>query len=75
MSRATLTFKLPEENDEFEMAHKGAIYKYCLKEVSDFLRKKLKYESDTLSQDAQKAFAEMREELCAILNESGVDLS
>jgi len=43
--RATLSFKLPEEQEEFDCARLGNNYKYIIDEVFSYLRKLRKYES------------------------------
>jgi len=52
MSRGTLSFKLPEESEEFELAQDGWKYKCAMDDVLAELRSKSKYEDkDSLTID------------------------
>ncbi|NBO56610.1 MAG: hypothetical protein EBU84_18925 [Actinobacteria bacterium] len=42
--KGTLTFDLPEESEEFELARNGWRYKAALEDMDNWLRSKLKYE-------------------------------
>jgi hypothetical protein len=44
MSLVTLKYRLPEEQQEYEMAYNGALYKIVLTELDEELRRKYKYE-------------------------------
>jgi hypothetical protein len=44
MSTATLTFTLPEEREEFEIASKAVEYSIVLSELDAYLRARIKYE-------------------------------
>lgn len=45
--KATLTFSLPEDQEDFEYAQKGALYSFVLDDLDDWLRSKYKYENQT----------------------------
>ncbi len=42
-----LTFKLPEEKEDFEMAQKGWDYRHVLSDILEDLRNKYKYQDKT----------------------------
>jgi hypothetical protein len=69
---ATLTFTLPEEQEEFYLAAKGADWRCVVEDMSNWLRSKLKYEELTPEQDA--AYEEARKHLFSILEERGLQL-
>lgn len=66
---ATLTFNLPEEQNEFDTANNALNYKRALNEISYFLRNKVKYGGELNIE-----VAKMREEFYKILEENGVEL-
>lgn len=61
--KATLTFNLEEERVEFEQALKGTEY-YCaaFEFYQNSIRKRLKYESDNLTDEQVKLLEEIKEE-------------
>jgi hypothetical protein len=70
--KATLEFKLPEENHEFSNATQGAKMRSVLWELDQWLRAKLKYEE--LSDEQYDAFKQTRDELRRLLIEENIDL-
>jgi hypothetical protein len=69
---ATLTFTLPEEQEEFYHAVKGADWRMIVEDLDGWLRSKLKHEELTPEQDA--AYEEARKHLFTILEERGLQL-
>jgi hypothetical protein len=69
---ATLTFSLPEEQQEFDYAVKGSDWHIVVEDMSNWLRSKLKHEELTPEQDA--AYEEARKHLFTILEERGLQL-
>jgi hypothetical protein len=59
--KATLSFKLPEENEEFQLAQNGMHYSNVIDELDNFLRSKLKYE--TLSEIESEVYKAVRDKL------------
>lgn len=57
--KATLTFNLYEEQEEFEHACKGSYYNTALEEIRQFVRQKLKYSE--LSELEIKIYEEVQE--------------
>ena len=70
--KATLKFKLPEEEHEFNNAFQGAKMHYILWDVDQWLRAKMKYEE--LSDGQYDAFKETRDHLRRLLIEANIDL-
>jgi hypothetical protein len=69
---ATLTFQLPEEQEEFYLAAKGADWRMVLEDMDGYLRGRLKHEE--LTPDEAKALDEMRQKLHEFLSERGLSL-
>jgi hypothetical protein len=69
---ATLTFTLPEEQEEFYHAAKGADWRMVVEDTDGWLRSKLKHDDLTPEQDA--AYEEARKYLFSILEERGLQL-
>jgi len=71
--KAILEFNLPEDDYEYNLTRDAYRYKSSLHEINEWLRRKIKYESDTLSEDEYKAFCECKDKLVEILNEHKID--
>jgi hypothetical protein len=69
---ATLTFTLPEEQEEFYLAAKGADWRCALEDMDAHLRGRLKHEE--LTPDADRALDEARQKLHEFLQERGLSL-
>jgi hypothetical protein len=69
---ATLTFTLPEEQEEFYLAAKGADWRCVLEDMDAHLRGRLKHEE--LTPDADRALDESRQKLHEFLQERGLSL-
>jgi hypothetical protein len=69
---ATLTFTLPDEQEEFYHAAKGADWRCALEDMDAYLRSRLKHED--LSEDADKALDAARQKLHEFLAERGLSL-
>jgi hypothetical protein len=67
--KATLSFTLPEDNEEFKHAHSGSNYLRIIEEIQGYLRTKLKYESDKYTEDQIKVLEEVRSKLYEFINE------
>jgi len=59
--KATLEFNLPEDREEHNYALNGILYSIVLDEIDNFLRTKLKYHYESLSEDTQAAYQEIRD--------------
>jgi hypothetical protein len=70
--KATLTFNLPEDSHEFDMANQGAAMHSVLWEMDQWLRGNIKHAPDSMSDDEYKAYERCREELRELMFENGV---
>jgi hypothetical protein len=70
---ATLTFTLPEEQEEFYLAAKGAEWQGALEDMDNYLRGRLKNEQD-LPAEADKALDAARQKLHELVAERGPSL-
>jgi hypothetical protein len=71
--KATITFNLPEDKDEFRMATHGASMYNVLWEMDQWLRTNTKYAPDAMSEDTYNAYQECRNKLREIMSENGID--
>jgi hypothetical protein len=69
---ATLTFTLPEEQEEFYLAAKGADWRLALEDMDNYLRGRLKHED--VSEDVAVALDAARERLYTLVAERGLSL-
>jgi len=69
---ATLTFTLPDEQEEFYLAAKGSDWHIVVEDLDNYLRGRLKHED--LSEDADKALDAARQHLHALVAERGLSL-
>jgi hypothetical protein len=69
---ATLTFTLPDEQEEFYHAAKGADWRCALEDMDAYLRSRLKYED--LPEDVDAALDAARQHLHALVAERGLSL-
>lgn len=69
--KATLTFNLPDESQEFRTAIDGWKWKSALNELSEELRSKAKWDNN-MSEEQREAYQQVREKIVAILNENNL---
>ena len=69
---ATLTFQLPEEADDLDLARKGSDWRIVVEDLDAYLRGRLKHED--LPPDADKALDEARQRLHDFVAERGLSL-
>jgi uncharacterized protein (DUF1800 family) len=69
---ATLTFTLPEEQEEFYLAAKGSDWRIVVEDMDAHLRSRLKYED--LPEDVDAALDAARQHLHALVAERGLSL-
>lgn len=70
--RASLSFKLPDEEEAFEFAKNGLSYYSVLSNLDNYLRSKLKYEE--LTEEQSTAYQNMRDKLHEFATDSGVSV-
>jgi hypothetical protein len=69
---ATLTFTLPEEAEDLDLARKGVDWRIVVEDMDGYLRGRLKHED--LAPDADKALDEARQRLHEFVAERGLSL-
>lgn len=67
MPKATLTYNLPEEEYEFELACKALHLQVVIDEFDNYLRGRLKYE--TLTDEQDKTLEEVRSKFWELKND------
>ena len=72
--KAKLTFDLPEEQEEFEMAINGHKWRNVAFMMFNFFRNKTKYAPEGTHEEYLKAMYECKDELFRIISDNGVDL-
>jgi len=73
--KATLTFDLPEDNQEFKLATKASDWWNVCWQMDQWLRTQYKYMPDTeYSKDKYETYEKCREQLREIMFENGVSL-
>jgi hypothetical protein len=71
--KATLTFNIPEDNEEFNRAIKAADYYVCLFDFYQYLRREIKY-NEKLSEIERQTIEKVIEEFNGILTENGIEI-
>lgn len=75
MPKATLTYNLPEEHDEFDLASNAGKYYSVLWDLDQYLRNFVKYPSDREDPILTDTMAKVRAELWRLMNEHNLDLN
>lgn len=66
--KATLTFDLPEDNEEYKVVQNAGGYLATLQDLDNFLRGKLKY--GDLPEEVDKIYEEVRDKLLELANKN-----
>lgn len=72
--KATLEFKLPEEQTDFRLALDGSDWWHVCKQLDDWLRNETKHPREDMSDDTLKAYQECRSVLREAINDANLDL-
>jgi hypothetical protein len=72
MPSASLSFRLPEDQEAFDIAQSGWKYKSALGSIDSHLRNRIKY--GELPADVEAALQAVRDELHRITDEIGVEV-
>lgn len=72
--KATLEFKLPEEQTDFRLALDGSDWWHVCKQLDDWLRNETKHPHQDTSDDTLKAYEECRAVLREAINDAHLDL-
>lgn len=73
MAKATITFNLPDEQQEFMDAVHASDYKAVIQDLDQRLRSKIKHD-DTIDNQTELAFQSVRDMLNGLLEEYKVSL-
>lgn len=71
--KATLTFDLPEEREEFELATRAAAFMLVLHDFDQHLRSQMKY-NDQLSAEQFKIYDDLRSKLHEFASDNNVEI-
>jgi hypothetical protein len=74
MPKATLTFDLPEEQDEFHTVNNAGKYYSVIWDLDQYLRNFVKYPSDREDPILTDTMAKVRDELWRLMKEHNLDL-
>jgi hypothetical protein len=72
--KAILKFNLPEENVEFLLATQASDMHFVLWSLDQYLRGKLKYSSDDMSDDTYTTYEDCRKQLHNLMENSNINL-
>jgi hypothetical protein len=72
--KAKLTFKLPEDYEDYRMAIDATAYHHILFSIDQWLRGKLKYPEDNVSEDTYNAYQEVRDKIHDLTMENNIEL-
>jgi hypothetical protein len=72
--KAILKFNLPDDEYEYNLARDAWRYKSVLIDMDNWLRQKVKYQEEELSEDEHKAYYACRDKLTEMLNEERINL-
>jgi len=72
--KAILEFNLPEDRTDYQMANDAPNMFYTLWEMKKWLRGRVKYAPDEMSEEVYDAFEECRHKLNELLIEYNLDL-
>ena len=65
--KAILEFNLPEDQEDFNLAVNASNMYVAIHEMDQWLRSKIKYESDGMSQEEYNAYDKSREQLRSLI--------
>jgi hypothetical protein len=65
--KATLEFTLPEDEHEFALANNASNMKFLIDDIDNWLRNKIKYQSDNMTIEEYTAYEKTRDHLKELL--------
>ena len=74
MSKVTIEYTLPEEQEEFETANNASKYYSVIWDLDQYLRNFVKYPSDREDPILTDTMAKVRDELWRLMKEYNLDL-
>ena len=72
--KAILEFNLPDDQQEYNLAHNGENFWRVLYELDQELRSKTKYAPDDMTDDDYDAYQKIRETLHQLMRDNNVSL-
>jgi len=72
--KATLKFKLPQDYEDYRMAVDASAYHHILFSLNQWLRRKIKYPEDDISDDTYNAYQEVRDKINELTIENNIEL-
>ena len=72
--KATLKFKLPQDYEDYRMAVDATAYHHILFSLDQWLRGKIKYPEDEVSEDTYNAYQEVRDKINELIIENNIEL-
>ena len=75
MSKVTIEYNLPEEQDELDQANSAGKYYSVLWDLDQYLRNYVRYPAEGVPELLTDTMAQVRDELWKLMNEHNVDLS
>lgn len=72
--KVQLVFELPQEQEEYDYAINGINYSSVLWDFDQYLRSKIKYESEKLSEETLSVYEDLRDKLHEIMQAHDVNL-
>jgi hypothetical protein len=67
---ANLKFKLPEEQEQFDLAINGSNYFYVLQDLYEYIKE----QTNTTHDEKQKVYAEIQVKFRSLLNEQNIPI-
>jgi hypothetical protein len=72
--KITVKFNLPNDEHIYNSFQNSDQYKMCLYDYAQWLRNKIKYKSDELSEDQYKAICECSNKFGELITERNIDI-
>jgi hypothetical protein len=72
--KAILEFNLPEDDYDYSLCRDASRFKSILIDMENWLRKKVKYENEAMSEDEFKAYCDCLDTFTNMINEENINL-
>ena len=72
--KATIEYNLPDDQIEFELATSAHRMHSVLWDLDQWLRSKLKYQTEKMTDEEEKAYAKVREHLHELMGDYNINL-
>lgn len=71
--KATLEFNLPDDQEDFQLVTKAQDLYFVILEMHQYLRAKIKYAPDSMSEETYKEYEDTMEHLVTLVHEHGLN--